>query len=63
LTPGFLTDIAGIFFLIPVTRSLLKVFLKKKFQQMIRQGEIISFGNKDKPKKRGYEKYDDADFS
>src|SRR3989338_2530355 len=33
LAPGFLTDIVGLVFLFPVTRSILKIFLKQKFQK------------------------------
>ena len=62
LTPGFLTDIVGLIFLLPFTRALLKIFLKKKFQRMISRGEIITLADGGRRKKRGYEDYDDADF-
>ena len=63
LTPGFLTDIVGIIFLFPPSRFFLKLFFKKKFQGMIHNGELMTFDPLSKRKKRGYENYDDADFS
>lgn len=33
LTPGFLTDIAGLLILLPVTRNLFKQWLRKKFDE------------------------------
>ena len=35
LTPGFVTDILGFFLLIPLTRSLFKVLIRKKFHSAI----------------------------
>jgi UPF0716 protein FxsA len=44
LTPGFLTDIAGFILLIPRTRFLLKVWIRRKFAQWIDQNRVnISF--------------------
>jgi len=44
LTPGFLTDIAGLILLIPKTRFLLKVWIRRKFAQWIDQKRVnISF--------------------
>jgi len=63
LTPGFLTDVIGLLFLFPATRALLKILLKRKFQRMVQKGEILTFGPSGKSKKRGFEDYDDADFS
>jgi UPF0716 protein FxsA len=40
LTPGFLTDIAGLMMLIPRTRSLFKACLRKKFSEWINQQRI-----------------------
>ena len=40
LTPGFLTDTAGLLLLIPETRNMFKRFLKRKFDQMARDGNI-----------------------
>ena len=62
LIPGFLTDIFGIIFLLPLTRSVLKILFKKRFQGMISKNETIPFGGAKKPQKRGYENFDDADF-
>jgi len=44
LTPGFLTDIAGLMLLIPRTRSLFKIWIRRKFAQWIDQNRVnISF--------------------
>lgn len=43
LTPGFLTDIIGFIGLFPFTRYLLKRWLKRKADEMIKQGKIITF--------------------
>jgi UPF0716 protein FxsA len=40
LTPGFLTDAAGLLLLIPETRNLFKDYLKRKFKKMVDQGSI-----------------------
>ena len=41
LTPGFLTDIAGLLILIPQMRTLLKRWLRKKFDDWI-QGQQVN---------------------
>ena len=44
LTPGFLTDIAGLILLIPRARSLFKIRIRRKFGQWIDQNRVnISF--------------------
>ena len=44
LTPGFLTDVAGLILLIPRTRSLFKIWIRGKFAQWIDQNRVhISF--------------------
>ncbi len=40
LTPGIITDILGFTLLIPLTRSLLKAYLKKYFTEKINSGQI-----------------------
>jgi UPF0716 protein FxsA len=40
LTPGILTDTAGFILVIPVTRNLIKVFIKRKLQKMIDDGNV-----------------------
>jgi UPF0716 protein FxsA len=40
LTPGFCTDLFGFCLLTPVTRSVMKIWLKKWLDQKIRNGEI-----------------------
>ena len=59
LTPGFVTDTFGLLLLIPWTRSLIKLMLKKKFESMIAHGEVIHF-RQQKPND-GY--YDDIDLN
>ena len=39
LTPGFITDLAGLTILIPNTRSLFKQWLRKKFDQWISENK------------------------
>ena len=43
LTPGFITDILGFAGLFPVTRALLKVFIRDKIQKMVSTGQTINF--------------------
>ncbi|MBI5789581.1 MAG: membrane protein FxsA [Candidatus Schekmanbacteria bacterium] len=40
LAPGFLTDILGIIFLIPITRNLCKKWLRYKLMQKLESGQI-----------------------
>jgi UPF0716 protein FxsA len=40
LTPGFFTDFLGLFFLIPVTRALIKQFLRIWLQRRLARGVI-----------------------
>lgn len=42
LTPGFITDIAGLLLLFPATRQRFKRFLKARFDQWIKQHDISS---------------------
>lgn len=47
LTPGFITDLAGFMALVPLTRHLIKLWLKRKIKDMIAQGRVVtitSFG-------------------
>ena len=39
LTPGFITDLAGLVILVPNTRSLFKQWLRKKFDQWISENK------------------------
>jgi UPF0716 protein FxsA len=41
LTPGFFTDFIGLFFLIPATRKLLKLWLRKWLEQKLLQGSFV----------------------
>ena len=40
LTPGFITDLIGLLILIPKTRSLLKQWLRKKFDEWINRNRL-----------------------
>ncbi len=40
ITPGLLTDIAGILLLIPKTRNAFKLFVKKGFEKRVQSGQI-----------------------
>ncbi len=40
LTPGFLTDLAGLMILIPITRLMFKRWLRKKFDEWISRKRI-----------------------
>lgn len=42
LTPGFFTDALGFVLLIPVTRGIIQLGLKRFFQKHIRSGTIIT---------------------
>ncbi|MFC1621380.1 FxsA family protein [Candidatus Omnitrophota bacterium] len=42
LTPGLLTDIIGFMGLIPLTRNLLKRWVKAKAEDMISRGKVIT---------------------
>jgi UPF0716 protein FxsA len=41
LTPGFFTDFIGLYFLIPVTRTLLKRWLRNWLERRLRQGSFV----------------------
>ncbi|MBL7132282.1 MAG: membrane protein FxsA [Candidatus Omnitrophica bacterium] len=49
ITPGLLTDVVGFILVIPSTRALLKVWLKKQLQKIIdkREGVITVDGYRD----------------
>lgn len=40
LSPGFFTDIAGLFFLFPPTRALIKQYVRRRLQQKMSGGVI-----------------------
>jgi UPF0716 protein FxsA len=43
IAPGFLTDISGFLFLIPVSRNRIKLWLKRKMNQWISRGGPVNF--------------------
>lgn len=42
LTPGLITDVIGFLSLIPLTRTLIKKWIKKKIQKIMDEGRVIS---------------------
>lgn len=58
LTPGFLTDLIGLILLFPLSRAVLKLFLKKKIQTMMEKGEVITLNSY----QRKYKRYNDIDI-
>ncbi len=42
LTPGFVTDALGFLLLIPLTRAAIKLFVQKKFESMVRKGQVVN---------------------
>jgi len=59
LTPGFITDVLGLFLLIPLTRSIIKKLLQRKFEDMIQKGHIISTQDT----RDSFKRYDDIDIN
>jgi len=43
LTPGFITDITGFILLIPYFRAIVKIWMRKWIERMIRKGSIRIF--------------------
>jgi UPF0716 protein FxsA len=41
VTPGFFTDALGLFFLLPVTRSLLKRWVRRWLERRLSRGGVI----------------------
>lgn len=62
LTPGFITDVLGLLLLFPVTRAGIKWLLRRKFQSMIKQGQVVHFGSFGATSRR-LGTYDDIDVS
>lgn len=40
LTPGLITDILGLLLLLPPTRRAFKAYLRRRFERMIRSGQV-----------------------
>jgi UPF0716 protein FxsA len=40
LTPGIITDIVGFSLVIPLTRTIFKKYIKNKFSEKIRAGQV-----------------------
>ena len=58
LTPGFITDTLGFILLIPWTRSVIKRWLARKFEEMIARGQIVTMSTQRRPD----DHYDDIDI-
>lgn len=43
LTPGFLTDGVGFIILLPFTRNVIKLWLKRKIRRSLDEGRVITF--------------------
>ncbi|PTX63229.1 UPF0716 protein FxsA [Melghirimyces profundicolus] len=41
LTPGFFTDAVGFLLLVPYTRGLVKLFIKRRLTRMIEEGRVF----------------------
>ena len=65
LTPGFITDAIGFFLLIPFTRALLKLWIQRRFEQMIARGQVMTFHpfGRQSHSFRDFDGYDDIDVS
>ena len=61
LTPGFITDVLGLLLLFPVTRVGIKWLLRRKFESMIKQGQVVQFGSFG-TRSRRVNGYDDIDI-
>lgn len=46
LTPGFFTDFLGLLCLIPVTRGIMKIYIKKWLWKNIQNGRISFYGGR-----------------
>ncbi|MBI5150426.1 MAG: membrane protein FxsA [Candidatus Omnitrophica bacterium] len=60
LTPGFITDVLGLLLLFPVTRAGIKWLLQRKFESMIKQGQVVHFSSFG-AKSRRFDGYNDID--
>lgn len=58
LTPGFISDVIGLFLLIPVTRSMIKILIQKRMEAMLKKGGIVQAHDRVNSRKR----YDDIDI-
>ncbi|MGE0267185.1 MAG: FxsA family protein [Candidatus Omnitrophota bacterium] len=58
LTPGFVSDVIGLFLLIPVTRSIIKLLVQKKMEEMIKTGNAVHIHSRTTPP----DNYNDIDI-
>lgn len=59
LTPGFVTDALGFVLLIPFTRNIIKRLVRRKMEEMLRNGQIVQFRGGGP---QGPSRYDDIDI-
>ncbi|MBP9854290.1 MAG: FxsA family protein [Candidatus Omnitrophica bacterium] len=58
IIPGFVSDVMGLCLLIPATRSIIKLFIQKKMETMIKTGQTVHIQRK----KNIPGNYDDIDI-
>jgi UPF0716 protein FxsA len=58
LTPGFISDVIGLFLLIPVTRAMIKILVQKRMEAMLKKGGLVQVHGRVDSRKR----YDDIDI-
>jgi len=59
LTPGFITDSFGFFLLIPWTRNIIKLWVRRKIEKMISDGDIVTIDTSGREIDQDYE---DAEY-
>jgi len=59
LTPGFITDSLGFFLLIPWTRNIIKLLVRRKIEKMISDADIVTIDTTGREIDQGYE---DAEY-
>ena len=62
ITPGFITDIFGIFFLFPPTRYLIRLLVSHNIKKMMHNGQIITVGQSGFGNPQTNKQYDDIDI-
>jgi UPF0716 protein FxsA len=46
ITPGLITDTAGFLLLVPIVRAEVRMWLKRRCEKMITEGQIVTWGNR-----------------
>ena len=58
IIPGFITDVVGLFLLIPWTRTLVKILLKRKLKSMAEKGRVVHFTSINSKQTKHYDDID-----